>query len=254
MSVQQYAFQASDYIDKNLLYAARMPFYYAFRDAFGGKDVWEDCKATFKGRGISYQAYEPAEGAVHMGAGRMRRIRAGLRYSRGGKAKYWLPVPGDPSRQTGETGPITAIKRKIDDRRSYTAGYAPITRDQERAVIIHGTDAKHPSLGNPYDTDSDESDAPSIDFEKAGPADKWEESMYRKAKTVEHYGYPNVDVSKEQAKWRQWEDDEAILSGRRTRNSKIKGSAGRDTRDRSKGKRKDSMKGQVKPKSYGTCE
>ncbi|KNZ80394.1 Transmembrane protein 184 like protein [Termitomyces sp. J132] len=86
-----YAFAHTDYIDRRLSYAARMPMYYAFRDAFGLLDVIEDSKITLRGEGMDYREFEPAEGVMHQGVGRERRIRAGLRYTKGGQRKYWLP-------------------------------------------------------------------------------------------------------------------------------------------------------------------
>lgn len=233
-----------------------MPFYYAIRDAFGCKDVWEDVKGTAKGRGISYQAYEPAEGTLHLGSGRMRRIKAGLRYSKGGKVKYWIPTPGDDAKARGETGPLTAIKRKIDDRRAYREGYAPLLPKQAHSTLHD--DSKR--SGNAYDSESDESDAPSLSFDCAGPEDEWEESMYIKARKVEHFGYPNVDVSREDKKRRQREEEDAILAGRSSRNSKRPISkASQERRDRlAKQDKKGKGKGKGKEGPgfgvYGACE
>ncbi|WVQ83622.1 hypothetical protein IAT38_005763 [Cryptococcus sp. DSM 104549] len=211
----QYAFQASDYIDDNLIYAARLPFLYAFRDAFGFKDVWEDTKDTFKGRGVSYQAYEPAEGGLHYGLGRQRRIRAGLRYSRGGKAKYWMPTPGDEARNKGQTGPITSLKRRVDERLAQRDGYAPLL-PQQAANVVHddpnGVEESH-WIGI-FDSDSDDSDAPSIGFHSA---DDEEDALYERARRIGYAGFPNVDVSREQARRRLWEEEDGILAGRWTR-------------------------------------
>ncbi|KAH9973661.1 organic solute transporter Ostalpha-domain-containing protein [Lactifluus volemus] len=91
------AFSHRDYIDKKLAYVGRMPVRYAFRDAFGFKDVLWDARATLNGQGMDYREFEPSEGHMHQGLGRERRIRAGLRYSRGGQTKYWLPQPASPS-------------------------------------------------------------------------------------------------------------------------------------------------------------
>ncbi|KIJ16104.1 hypothetical protein PAXINDRAFT_76274, partial [Paxillus involutus ATCC 200175] len=73
------------------MYVARMRLGYALRDAFGLKDLVEDTRTTLRGEGINYRAFEPSEGGMHIGAAREHRIRAGLRYSAGGKSKYWLP-------------------------------------------------------------------------------------------------------------------------------------------------------------------
>src|SRR6266852_3312614 len=85
------AFSQRDYVDKKLAYVGRMPMRHAFRDSFGFKDVLEDAIATLNGQGMDYREFEPSEGHMHQGLGRERRIRAGLRYSHGGRGKYWLP-------------------------------------------------------------------------------------------------------------------------------------------------------------------
>lgn len=89
-----YAFSWKDYADKTIS-AARMPVYYAFRDAFGIRDLIEDSKITFAGKGYEYRLFDPSENIlVHEdSAGRVARMMEGLRYERGGKGKYWLPKP-----------------------------------------------------------------------------------------------------------------------------------------------------------------
>ncbi len=88
-----YAFSHRDYVDRGDLYAGRLPFLWALRDSlFGFKDVLEDSLTTLRGSGISYRTFEPAEGGMHQGLGRQRRVQAGLRYGNGGKNKYWLPM------------------------------------------------------------------------------------------------------------------------------------------------------------------
>ncbi|WWC87838.1 uncharacterized protein L201_002732 [Kwoniella dendrophila CBS 6074] len=207
----QYAFQASDYIDENHIYAARLPFVYAFRDAFGFKDVWEDTKDTLKGKGVSYQAYEPAEGGLHYGLGRQRRIRAGLRYSKGGKAKYWMPMPGDEARNKGETGPISALKRRVDERLAAREGYAPLLPQQAARVVRDDPNGLDEGGIGLFDSDSSESEAPSIEFQSV---DEEEDVLYERARRIGYAGFPNVDVSKEEAKKRIWEAEEGILAGK----------------------------------------
>ena len=104
----QYAFSTVDFVDPHAKYVARMPMWYAFRDAFGLKDVVEDSKATLRGEGMDYREFEPSEGYMHQGAGRDRRIRAGLRYSQGGRRKYWLPQPTNATRPPGN------IERRVN--------------------------------------------------------------------------------------------------------------------------------------------
>ena len=78
-----------------------MSVLHTLRNAFGFKDVVEDVKVTLRGEGMDYREFEPSEGQIHHGAGRDRRIRAGLRYSQGGKRKYWLPQPTTSTRPPG---------------------------------------------------------------------------------------------------------------------------------------------------------
>ncbi|TXT10945.1 hypothetical protein VHUM_01696 [Vanrija humicola] len=178
----QYAFQASDYIDPTLKHAARLPFWYAFRDAFGVKDVWEDIKYTFRARGVSYKAYEAADGGIHHDDGRMKRIRAGLRYSKGGKTKYWINAPGVVNAPAQTYGAV----------------------EQGRT--------------SPYDSqsDSDLSDAASLDFDSVSEG---EDALYERARRIGYAGFPNVDVSKEQERRRRWAEDDGFLSGRVARRS-----------------------------------
>ena len=265
---QQYAFQASDYIDPNLQHQARLPFTYGFRDAFGGKDVWQDIKDTFRGRGISYQAYEPAEGALHYGEGRQKRIRAGLRYSKGGKSKYWLPTPGDESYTRGDHGPIASLKRRVGERLAAREGYAPLLPKQASRVVLEDPDEPEDAHNRPEwtglstglfaDSDSEGSDAPSLDFDSA---DEEESEMYERARRIGYAGFPNIDVSQEEAKRKRWDEEEAILAGRR--NGDVNGHAG-PSRSR-KGNRpgmkraKSSAKSTAKDKGpkravYGACE
>lgn len=257
---QQFAFQASDYIDDNLIYAARLPFIYALRDSFGMKDVWEDTKDTLRGRGISYQAYEPAEGAVHHDIGRQKRIRAGLRYSKGGKAKYWLRMPGEEGRHQGTTGTITSVRRRLDERLAAREGYAPLLPDQA-ADVVHDDpnqqdpDAPRKSAGL-FESESEESDAPSLDFETAGEE---EDALYERARRIGYAGFPNVDVSQEAKKRKLWEEEEGILAGKWSRGGsreRLAGSPGEDG-PRWKGKGKGKGKGregdQPKKAVYGAC-
>ena len=194
---------------------------YAARDAFGLKDVWEDIKDTFKGRGVSYQSYEPAEGGLHHGSGRQKRIRAGLRYSKGGKAKYWIPIPGDDARNRGETGPLSAFKRRVDKRLATREGYAPLLPKQAANVVHDDPEGiEEPSTvewtGIFDDSDTEESDAPSLDF---ASVDEDEDNLYERARRIGYAGFPNVDVSREEKQKRRWEEEEGILAGKRKRRS-----------------------------------
>jgi hypothetical protein len=208
---------------------------YALRDAFGLKDVWEDSKDTLRGRGVSYQAYEPAEGGLHHGVGRQKRIRAGLRYSKGGKSKYWLPTPGDEARGRGNVGPIQSLKRRIDERLAAAEGYAPLLPQQADQVVHEDPDGldsrKHVEWGGLFEEGSDESDAPSLEW---GSVDGEEEGMYERARRIGYAGFPNVDVSREEKKRAIWEEEEGILQGRWNR--RVEGQArGKKGKDKVKG-------------------
>ena len=54
-----YAFAYTDFIDPTHTFVARMPMYYAFRDAFGPLDVIEDSKATLRGEGMDTASSNP---------------------------------------------------------------------------------------------------------------------------------------------------------------------------------------------------
>jgi hypothetical protein len=101
-----YAFSWRDYADSTIS-AARMPVYYAFRDAFGIRDLIEDSKQTFKGKSYQYRLFDSREaGMSHPESGsRVARMMEGLRYERGGKGKYWVPQPTARTGLLGGAGP-----------------------------------------------------------------------------------------------------------------------------------------------------
>ncbi|KAG8962606.1 hypothetical protein FRC03_003975 [Tulasnella sp. 419] len=221
-----FAFSHTDYIDPHTHYAARMPFYYAFRDAFGLLDVLEDSRATLKGS-VSYRKYEPVEGGMHQGAGRERRIRAGLRYAKGGQQKYWLPMPTEESEPV--TGPFSAIRNALEERRIEHDGYAPLLRAQEEVVVNERPMLSPPSPETP-DSDAplganlyafsppvvEDPDADLTQIEFDAP-DKEEDALYAESKKLlfGDYHYPCIDVSSEAAKKIMWDEEERILSDRR---------------------------------------
>lgn len=84
------AFSHKDYIDAFATHAARLPVFYAARDAIGIYDVWTDSITTIRGTGYGYQTFEPSEGAVHAELARTRRYKAGLRYAEGGRGQSIL--------------------------------------------------------------------------------------------------------------------------------------------------------------------
>ncbi|KAL2264310.1 hypothetical protein VTK26DRAFT_7276 [Humicola hyalothermophila] len=117
-----YAFSWHDFAD-NRIASARMPVWYAARDAFGIRDLIQDSKETFKGDKYGYRIFDSGDKIMAHEASRSRlaRIKEGMRYERGGKGKYWIPRPGEinqttpllgadgggPSRRNGSLSPHT---------------------------------------------------------------------------------------------------------------------------------------------------
>lgn len=93
-----YAFSWHDFADNNIL-SARMPLGFALRDAFGIRDLIEDSKLTFKGDTYGYRAFDSGDKVMahEDSKSRVKRLKEGMRYERGGKGKYWLPRPGEAS-------------------------------------------------------------------------------------------------------------------------------------------------------------
>ncbi|KAJ2916683.1 hypothetical protein MD484_g3743, partial [Candolleomyces efflorescens] len=205
-----FAFSYKDYIDAHHTFVARMSFYYAFRDAFGLKDVIEDSKATLRGEGMDYREFEPAEGLMHQGAGRDRRMRAGLRYSRGGQKKYWLPKADDTNRDSGIIG--QAVHKIAPDRESV---HAPLLSRQAQSVVHLAPDMMHdrddePSFwGNPEVEDGFE-----LPF---GDIDEADEELFEHSKRYlfGDYNYPCIDVSTEGARRTMWVEEERVLRDER---------------------------------------
>ncbi|TVY23022.1 Transmembrane protein 184-like protein [Lachnellula hyalina] len=96
-----YAFSWHDYADVTIS-AARMPVWYAIRDAFGVRDLIEDTKETFSGNKYEYRLFDSGDNVIaHEGSSsRVARMMDGMRYERGGKGKYWIPKPGEATART----------------------------------------------------------------------------------------------------------------------------------------------------------
>ncbi|KAI6040766.1 DUF300-domain-containing protein [Pisolithus marmoratus] len=179
------------------MYVARMRLSYAFRDAFGLKDIVEDTRATLRGKGINYRAFEPSEGGMHIGAARERRIRAGLRYSAGGKRKYWLPE-------------VRGLGDAIEYGESEVA--APLLAEDAEDVVHDAQDMYYeysatPRLpGDDVDVPDDDEYALRFNDALAGPSGA-DELLYEHAKkyVFGDYSYPVVDVSSDAARQAMWE-------------------------------------------------
>ncbi|KAG6329213.1 hypothetical protein ID866_9876 [Astraeus odoratus] len=211
-AAHMYAFSYRDFIQppssmpqkgSPLMYAARMRLGYAFRDAFGLKDLVEDSRATLGGKGINYRAFEPSEGGMHIGAARERRIRAGLRYSAGGKRKYWLP----DVRGLGESA--GSGENDIG---------APLLAEEAEDVVHHAEDLRYEHSaparlpGDDARTPDDDEYALRFSDALAGPNGA-DEMLYEHAKkyVFGDYLYPVVDVSSEEARRMMWEQEARVV-------------------------------------------
>lgn len=96
-----YAFSWHDYADVTIS-AARMPVWYAIRDAFGPRDLIEDTKETFSGDNYEYRLFDSEDNvlAAEGSGSRTAMMSEGMRYERGGKGKYWIPKPGEANSRT----------------------------------------------------------------------------------------------------------------------------------------------------------
>lgn len=197
-----YAFSFKDFVDPDASFAARMPIKYAIRDSFGVKDVVEDSKTTLRGEGMDYREFEPSEGFMHQGAGRERRIRAGLRYAEGGKKKYWLPnqVNAEPR------GRLARGLNQDDEV------YAPLLEGQAASVVHIAPDLQSPSQEDPalLLDDSDSADGFDLPF---GDLDEADEELFQNSRKYlfGDYNYPVIDASSEYARGLMWEEEERIL-------------------------------------------
>ncbi|KAF5313565.1 hypothetical protein D9611_010195 [Ephemerocybe angulata] len=207
-----FAFSYKDYMDLQHTFVARMPFYYAFRDAFGLKDVVEDSKATLRGEGMDYREFEPAEGFMHQGAGREARMRAGLRYSQGGQKKYWLPK-ADPSTR-GDRLVNKAISTVAGEDQTESV-HAPLLSRQAQSVVHLAPDLMDDRDDEPsFWGDPEVEDGYDLPF---GDIDEADEELFEHSKRYlfGDYNYPCIDVSTEGARRMMWAEEERVLSDER---------------------------------------
>lgn len=210
-----YAFSYRDYINSHHTFVARMPMYYAFRDAFGLLDVVEDSKATLRGEGMDYREFEPAEGFMHQGMGRDRRIRAGLRYSKGGQRKYWLPKTAEDSQHPGRTErTINHAINKISGGSTGEGVHAPLLAHEADDVVHLAPDLQDSNDESTVWGDPDIEDGFELPF---GDLDENDEELF--AHSTKYlfgdYNYPCIDVSTEYARTRIWDEEERVLNDER---------------------------------------
>lgn len=213
-----YAFATSDFVDPRTSFVARMPVFYAARDAFGFKDVVEDVKATLRGEHMDYREFEPSEGFIHQGAGRDRRIRAGLRYSQGGKKKYWLPQPAKDNRPAGSVErTVNRAVQRVTGEDPEEDVYAPLLANQAQDVVHTAPDLRTPTaqaeLGL-FDHAPLQDEGFGLPF---GDIDDADEALFAHSKqyVFGDYHYPCVDVSSEAARKTMWDEEERILRDER---------------------------------------
>ena len=143
-----YAFSWKDYADPTVS-EARMPMRFAFRDAFGPRDLIEDAKETWSGNKYEYRYFDAEDNVIahEESTSRRARMREGMRYERGGRGKYWIPSSGagggeakQPllSKVMGEHAPSTmspAFGGARDESQSrsssHVKGYGTTTTDVE---------------------------------------------------------------------------------------------------------------------------
>ncbi|KAH7031140.1 organic solute transporter Ostalpha-domain-containing protein [Microdochium trichocladiopsis] len=102
-----YAFSWHDYAN-NTVSSARLPVKFALRDAFGIVDLIVDSKDTFRGDHYSYRVFDSTGKVIahEDSSSRFARMKEGMRYSRGGEAKYWLPKPGEVRGEMNANTPL----------------------------------------------------------------------------------------------------------------------------------------------------
>lgn len=179
--------------------------YRAFRDAFGAKDVIEDSKATLRGEGMDYREFEPAEGLMHQGVGLGNRIRAGLRYTGGGRKKYWLPktVEGDRPPGRAERMVNKAIRGVAGDE----SVHAPLLEHQAGSRVHLAPDMLEEDEETIWDAAEDGYEFPFGDIDEA------DEELFNHSKKYlfGDYNYPTIDVSSESARITIWTEEERVL-------------------------------------------
>ena len=132
-----YGFSWHDYAHAGVS-AARMPVKYALRDAFGVRDLIEDTKMTLRRSNYDYRTFDSVYHVIpHAESNsRVKRVMDGMRYERGGKAKYWIPKPGEvinsrtPLLGGGAADDHSRRGSGVDRYRNYT-GIEETTLDDE---------------------------------------------------------------------------------------------------------------------------
>ncbi|RDW90293.1 uncharacterized protein DSM5745_02068 [Aspergillus mulundensis] len=153
-----YAFSWHDYADSNIS-AARLPVKYALRDALGAKDLIEDTKITLRGENYAYRLFDSGDHIIpHADSdSRVRRVMHGMRYERGGKAKYWLPQPGEVNSRTpllgGSEGSSSSRRGSTLDRyRSHSASEESTLDDADEKLFSQARELEFGDFNYPVIT------------------------------------------------------------------------------------------------------
>jgi hypothetical protein len=165
-----YAFSWKDYADRTIS-DARMPMRFAFRDAFGPRDLIEDAKETWSGNKYEYRYFDAEDNVMahEESASRTARMREGMRYERGGRGKYWIPSPDEANAKQ-------PLLSRLGDGRARTMSPGG------------GRDSRSTSRGKGYGYGTNEPEEPELDAE--------EERLYTNARALEFgdWNYPVINT------------------------------------------------------------
>ncbi len=133
-----YAFSWRDFANDQIS-AARLPVKYALRDAFGVRDLIEDTKLTFRGDNYAYRDFDSNDKIMAHEASRSRvaRLKAGMRYERGGKGKYWIPSPDRVN--ASEVNPYTPLLGGSNGGGQSSAGPSRNNSRSQESIIFETT-------------------------------------------------------------------------------------------------------------------
>ncbi|ANB11490.1 hypothetical protein AWJ20_4302 [Sugiyamaella lignohabitans] len=183
------AFTYKDYATSSMIGFARLPVYYAIRDALGTVDLVIDFMSTFYGSSYGYRQFDSVEAILDHpeSASRRARIMAGLRYKNGGRSKYWLPQKKTPKYSALSPKPSgdTSTSLMTDSVRSYGG--------------VYDTNSSYePSIGSSDSEVADleaQNDAPQS-LELPDQDLQGDESIYTQAKRLRYgdYNYPVITV------------------------------------------------------------
>ena len=183
-----YAFSWHDYADRSIS-DARMPVRYALRDAFGPRDLIEDAKETFYGTKYEYRNFDAEDNVITHEDSRSReaRMAEGMRYSRNGRGKYWLPEASRPDAKTPLLSKLVPGRARVMD-------------------------------GNSSKDGDDDADGSGDEELGHSTLDAEDESLYRSARSLEFgdWNYPVINTHYASREDRMRMPD--ILTGSSTRN------------------------------------